>query len=268
MIKAIVLDIDDTLIPRGSPTVVESAIRAIEICRKKGIKIIVATGRGYYLMQQDVKDRVRPDYYITVNGCCVNDSEGKVIKTYPMTPGHVEWLIDQCLDKGYTLGFKCSDSFQIYNNYEEFASRYSSPGISREMLIDATEKRDYHLTHGLPLGAYIYSPQAAAYQWKEQEKGLKFVRVSLKSDAVECFDINANKGNTLLWLLDSLGIKPLESIAFGDSQNDLEMMKVCGNSVAMGNSIEEVKAAADYVTSDIRNDGIWNALVHYRIIEG
>ena len=97
---------------------------------------------------------------------------------------------------------------------------------------------------------------------------LKFVRISPTSDAVECFDINANKGKTIHDMADYLGINPENCMAFGDSQNDLEMMKACGISVAMGNASDEVKAAADYVTSDVKDDGIWKALVRYGLIEG
>ena len=66
--------------------------------------------------------------------------------------------------------------------------------------------------------------------------------------------------------LDVLGIQPEEIIAFGDAENDLEMIRFAGIGVAMGNAEEPVKAIADFVTADIDDDGIEKALKHYNLI--
>ena len=51
-----------------------------------------------------------------------------------------------------------------------------------------------------------------------------------------------------------------------DGENDLEMLKAVQTGVAMGNGEEQVKQIADYVTSDINEDGIYNACKHYKLI--
>ena len=66
--------------------------------------------------------------------------------------------------------------------------------------------------------------------------------------------------------LEETGILPEEIIAFGDAENDLEMVRFAGIGVAMGNGVEAVKAAANFVTADIDDDGIEKALRHYRLI--
>ena len=55
-------------------------------------------------------------------------------------------------------------------------------------------------------------------------------------------------------------------MAFGDGVNDLEMLAHVGVGVAMGNARVELKEIAQYVTSDIEDDGVLNALVHLGII--
>ena len=55
-------------------------------------------------------------------------------------------------------------------------------------------------------------------------------------------------------------------MAFGDGENDLEMLKAVKVGVAMGNGEEHVKQIADYVTTDINKDGIYNASMHYKLI--
>lgn len=55
-------------------------------------------------------------------------------------------------------------------------------------------------------------------------------------------------------------------MAFGDGGNDESMLRAAGVGVAMGNALDSVKAHADYVTTDVDNDGVWNALKHFGII--
>ena len=61
-------------------------------------------------------------------------------------------------------------------------------------------------------------------------------------------------------LADALGISMADTVAVGDSNNDSEMLQCAGISIAMGNAIEAIKDMADYVTTDVTEDGIWNAL--------
>ena len=64
----------------------------------------------------------------------------------------------------------------------------------------------------------------------------------------------------------SYGIAPDETMAFGDGQNDIEMLRHAGIGVAMGNAAEEVQAAADYVTASVDEDGVGRALRHFGLI--
>ena len=63
-----------------------------------------------------------------------------------------------------------------------------------------------------------------------------------------------------------LGLSREDVIAFGDGPNDSEMFDYAGFSVAMGNAIPELKERADYVTTDILEDGIYNALLYLELI--
>ena len=55
-------------------------------------------------------------------------------------------------------------------------------------------------------------------------------------------------------------------MAFGDSQNDTEMIRFAGLSVCMGNGTDDIKAISDYVTGNCSEDGIYDALKHFEII--
>lgn len=75
--------------------------------------------------------------------------------------------------------------------------------------------------------------------------------------------VGCDKGDAVRGVAESLGV-PIEDVyVFGDGINDLSMIEAAGHGVAMGNAVDEVKAAAEYVTTDIDKDGIANALAHY-----
>ena len=56
------------------------------------------------------------------------------------------------------------------------------------------------------------------------------------------------------------------SIGIGDSLNDTELIKAAAVGIAMGNASKEIKELADYITTDVDKDGIYNAFKHFNII--
>ena len=67
-------------------------------------------------------------------------------------------------------------------------------------------------------------------------------------------------------LRTKLGIDRMHVIAFGDNENDLEMLEGAGIGVAMGNAKDEVKAKADFVCKSVENDGIYHYCVENKLI--
>ena len=63
-------------------------------------------------------------------------------------------------------------------------------------------------------------------------------------------------------LLAYIGADREDTISFGDAKIDLSMFEQCAYNVAMGNGGKEIKEAADYITSDVNDDGIYNAFRH------
>ena len=67
-------------------------------------------------------------------------------------------------------------------------------------------------------------------------------------------------------MCEALGIDRADTFAVGDSVNDLAMLEYAGVGIAMGNGSTEAKAAADYVTADLQDDGIYRAMMNYKLI--
>ena len=115
--------------------------------------------------------------------------------------------------------------------------------------------------------------QAVPFIEEGEEKELLSLLPSCKltrwgEGVVDFLPGGGGKEQGILAICRAMGITPAEVIAFGDAENDISMLRLAGTGVAMGNGAESAKEAADYVTDPIDQDGIWNALVRFDVIEG
>lgn len=88
----------------------------------------------------------------------------------------------------------------------------------------------------------------------------------MASLCVKCFAGGCFKVFSYYETLDFFGIDKSEAIAFGDGENDIDMLELVGLGIAMGNGNEKLKKAADFVTKQSSEDGIDYALKKYGII--
>ena len=79
----------------------------------------------------------------------------------------------------------------------------------------------------------------------------------------EFTDKNIDKGSAIENILIPMGYKKEEIMAFGDGENDINMIKLAHIGIAMGNAIESLKEVSDYVTESNENDGIALALYKF-----
>lgn len=94
----------------------------------------------------------------------------------------------------------------------------------------------------------------------------KFDVIYHGTDFVELVPKNFSKATGIACACEKLGIAHEDTYAFGDSMNDYDMIHYVNTGIVMGNGLEEVKAIADYVTSELHQDGIFNGLRHFELI--
>lgn len=83
------------------------------------------------------------------------------------------------------------------------------------------------------------------------------------ANVVEMVPKGYHKGTGMIKLCELLDMDTADTFAFGDSVNDIGMLKTAGVAIVMGNGQEAAKAAADYITAPLMEDGIWKACRHY-----
>ena len=100
-----------------------------------------------------------------------------------------------------------------------------------------------------------------------KELGTEFDMIVHEPDGIlEIGQAGHSKASGIERLCASLGIAKEDTYAFGDSANDVEMLEFVAHGIAMGNGTDVAKNAAEFVTTDIHKDGIWNGLKHYGLI--
>lgn len=96
------------------------------------------------------------------------------------------------------------------------------------------------------------------------KKECKIVRWN--EDGVDIISARGGKSEGIRYFCERFGIRQNEVMAFGDAENDIDMLRFAQIGVAMGNAQDCVKKEADYVTADVDEAGIQNALLFFQII--
>lgn len=256
MIKAAFFDVDGTLLSYKTRQVLPSAKAAIAKLQEQGILCVVATGRHISQLEKLPVADIPFDAFLTLNGQLMLDQDKNVLFSVPISGKAREFLIEKFNDHTYPAVMV--EEKQMYLNYVTDHVLTVNKIIS----IAIPPLSDYQ-------GGEIY--QVCAYLRPEEEHLIDPI-------AEDCVltgwhyggkDIIAKGGGKMAGIkryLDTIGIMPEEIIAFGDAENDLEMIRFAGIGVAMGNAEAEVKKAADFVTADIDDDGIEKALKHFNLI--
>ena len=257
MVKVIFFDVDGTLVSHKMRAVPESSRLALEKLTEKGILRVLATGRHISELEQLPIRGIPFDGYITLTGQLTLDGAGKVIAGSPITGADKEALIRLFNEK--TIPLSLVEKDRMYINFVDDHTKAAQHAISSPV----PEVGDY-------TGEEIY--QAVAYLDEAEGKKLAKLLPGCKAFRWDTFGIDifsATGGKTvgIGQYLQAMGISPEETMAFGDGENDMDMLRYVQTGVAMGNAEVCLKEIADYVTDTVEEDGLYKALVALGVLE-
>jgi Cof subfamily protein (haloacid dehalogenase superfamily) len=245
----IALDLDGTLLAPDHQTVPKEARRALRDLADAGWLVVPASGRPLQTMMHEL-DQVPAKWAVTSNGAAVwkLGNGGEIVHLQPMaskTVKEVYALLQgrdcsiELFQRGlFYLEESRVEAFQgsLPDFFSGYLSAYSTvvPDLAPYMERDDTEK----------LTIAGLSPQAKAELYVELEK-IEGLALTTSIDDIEITAAGVTKASALEWLAGHLGLEAGDVIAFGDSDNDKEMLAWAGLSFAMPKASPAAAEAAD-----------------------
>lgn len=277
--KILFLDVDGTIVDYDN-NIPASCVAAIRAARAAGHLVYMCTGRSKAEVQPELA-AIGFDGMVGGNGSYV-ESAGEVVMHQLITAEQCRHIVDWLHGRGLEFYLESNNGLFASEGFREAARPVLRTYMGRKgvELSETFEPED--LMHGMIYGAPLY---------RDDLNKVSFILSSYQDhlDSIEEFpDLECHTwggvGETALFgdmgvkditkahavdtLLGHLGARREDTIAFGDAKVDIPMFEACGTGVAMGSGGEECRAAADYVTSAVDDDGIYNAFIHLGLIEG
>ncbi|MFX3624103.1 MAG: Cof-type HAD-IIB family hydrolase [Ectobacillus sp.] len=253
----IALDLDGTLL-KDNKTISERTKKAIQKARAQGHIVVISTGRPYRASNLYYKELQLDTPIVNFNGAYVHHPLDASWGTYhtPLELNIAKEIVAACADFGVkNLYAEVIDDVYVRHIDEgmKHIFQFGNPKVYTGdllhilddaptcLLIDANEHEveaiRQHLTN---VHAEVIDHRRWAAPWH----------------IIEIVKSGMNKAIGLKKITDYYGIPSERVIAFGDEDNDFEMIEFAGRGVAMGNAIAELKSLANYVTATNEEDGV------------
>lgn len=256
--RLIASDLDDTLL--DSRCCISSRVKeTIKRARDRGVYVTIATGRMYRSAVMFAEELEIDVPLITYQGALVKTSVTKEVMYHRTVPLELaKEVISHGESEGLAINLYVDDQLFVSKITPE-AERYSA--VIR-VPVQAVGSLQRFLNQDPTKILMIGDEKRLDLLWaEEQEKfGDTLYITKSKPNFLEFTHPQATKGLALSAVAEHLGVAREEIIAFGDSFNDLELLRAAGFGVAMGNARDELKREADYVTASHDDDGVAAAI--------
>ena len=277
MSKIVFIDVDGTLVDYDN-LLPSSAVEAIRKARANGHKVYISTGRSRAEVYQEIWD-IGLDGMIGGNGSYVEDN-GQVVMHQLLTAEQsrriVDWLHERKLEfyLESNNGLFASENFETIGEpvMQEYSARKGQDNAAKmtvrkafpemifgeELYRDDLNKVSFILeSYDDFLAAKEAFPDLQAGTWGGVGETALFGDLGVRG---------ITKAHAIDELLNHIGGRIEDTIAFGDAKIDIPMFEYCAVGVAMGNGGEEIKAKADFVTDAVADDGLAHAFQRLGLI--
>lgn len=266
-IRLVAMDIDGTILGKNK-TLSERTKKVFERAAAIGVHLVAASGRAAEAIPKEIVNLRGVEYVISSNGSSIfRISDGKRIYGRDLTEEQMDKLLD------FYSGYSCPmevfiqgrpyTSQDYYNEPEKFGA-----GSSEAEYVRTTR----HPVKDIRVFSELYKKEIEGVNFivynqevkKEMRSRLEsFEELYVTSSAPRYIEISHGdvcKRNALIHLAEYLEIHQKNIAAFGDGENDLEMIEYAGIGAAMENGTDLLKAAADMIAPSCEEDGVARAL--------
>ena len=263
-IKLIAFDLDGTLMTTDK-RITQRTYNALKAASDKGVAIVPATGRFLRTVPQEIKDMPFVDYIISINGAYVFDVRNEKAIYRSEIPLQTSIDILSYFDS-LPVAYDCymdNDSF-INSEMKDHIDEYVEDRFYLDMVWKfrnpVSELKKYLLEQKKDVQKIMaYTKDQRIRKMLMSELESKFEGIIVTSSIKNNIEINAsgaNKGDALKALADCIGIDIEQTMSFGDSYNDIPMIREAGTGVCMSNGNAETKGSADIIAPSNDEDGV------------
>ncbi|MFZ7133609.1 MAG: Cof-type HAD-IIB family hydrolase [Eubacteriales bacterium] len=264
-IKLMAVDMDGTLL-YSKHDISRRVKEAVAAAAQKGVKVVISTGRIYSSARYYSRLLGVDTAIISCNGAFIKEHENSEIIYKCSISGDALEEIVQVLQEYNDIYYNMYSEKTYYaKEYSDVVRKYlqwnESQPVENKINIEIMEDPKEIIARGEELfKIYLSQEHVPQGRFNELIKCINYIHgvycVSSMALSVDVINTKVNKGNALRVLSERYNIHPKNIMAIGDNYNDLEMITFAGLGVAMGNAENEVKNAADYVTSSNMEDGV------------
>lgn len=267
-IKLIALDMDGTLLGADHHTIPQRNIQALQAASARGVQIAIASGRSWSLVREHAQALGCVDFGITANGAYVLDAHtGAEMASFPMDPAQCVEIIRILRRRGL--------SFELYiggDNYMDGQLEDVKELILSDQFFEMFRRRTTLVpdvaqaaaaAHPGKFDIFYVPPDIRSQVHRDIAATGPVAFTGALGTNMELNASGVHKGRALAALAEKLGLEPGQVMAFGDADNDLEMLEYAGWSFAMANASAEAKAAARYQTGSNQEGGVGMAVERY-----
>ncbi|MCD8511371.1 MAG: Cof-type HAD-IIB family hydrolase [Bacillus sp. (in: Bacteria)] len=259
--KVLFLDIDGTILTPDDQ--IEASTRdAISQVQGKGVEVFLATGRPIHEIK-DIIEKLKVDSYIGYNGAYASYN-GNDIVNEAMDGSTVDFFLETAK--------KQDNEVVLYTREKNLFTNLDSSFVKQ--FIDIFHLRENELFDGRyrndVLGMTLMNVSEEGRLVYEKAGDLHLTTVNVDGVREHAYDVirdSVNKGFAVNKVLDLLGVKQEQAIAFGDGMNDKEMLQLVGEGFAMGNAHPDLLAYANRKTTSVTDSGIYNGLKSLGLVD-
>ena len=276
--KLIFIDIDGTLFNHKKDDIPESAKEAILNAKSKGHKIFLSTGRPYADIDKEILDLPLDGMIVSCGAVVYVENKPIYCKTYPqkelinliqfMSNNNIGFSLDG-IHKNYLSeeAFICLSGLMFKNNEDSELSRAM---MAKNNCFPFEDMKEEDLKEVVKISIFTKNKESCEKLFQKIPKSL--VGFMYKNNHLDLYNGEISikgitKATGLKQITSYLNIPIEDTIAIGDSLNDLDILQEAGLSICMGNGDDQCKKIADFTTKDISDDGLAYALKHFNLAD-
>ena len=254
MNRLLAMDLDKTLLMKDG-SIPSEVVEKLKDLKTKGVHLAICTGRVRKSAEHYAK-LIGGASVVSFNGSVIRTEDGEV-RTSEIPLALMKDVLDFCYEKNVYVQFYRDDTIIV--------DRFT-PELDTDLDVNFTS---YEEVGDLRLLDYDPSPKMVALEMSDRVDGIivemneRFPELTVTNSSryvMEIMPKGIDKGYGLRTVAENLGIGREDTVAIGDSMNDLAMLQWSGSSVAVHNADERLKEAADIVTENEMSYGVLEAI--------